>query len=131
MFSKLLPVLIVCLFPQFASAGVDVPPEFLSGRYRLLMEEDGSASLDLLWITIEGDQLRIESCVSGQGVLARAEGPERLVYQRGSFGDRTIGCEVFVNMGNYPILVCWDSNDARLAAFPEADKFGARPDCFP
>ena len=113
-------------------AGVEVPLEMLAGRYLLVGQGVGGRTFsDEIWITSDGELLYLESCAMGPGGLAPAEGPDDIPIWRGDFAEQSVGCEVFVDLANYPVFVCWSDAGGRMAFFPEGERFGVRPSCLP
>lgn len=99
------------------------PPGFLVGEYELVGRApgfEGAALLDWVRIVPAPDgTLLLDACRLGLGTLRadwRVEAP--LMPLIGRLGEWELSCDMFVDRGNYPQLICYATEPGEQAEIP-------------
>ncbi len=106
------------------------PPEFFIGTYRMIgTGPAGPVDQQLRLERGDDGNLKVLICgLADAGGLAlpapQAEGP----YLEGRIGAEPVSCEAFSDYDNYPAILCYGNNGARLTLWPDGD-FATPPAC--
>ena len=117
-----------------AGAGAAEPPpaEYFSGLY-IMIGRDGAVPPGLVNEEVvlrpEGAGLAVATCDGAGGALTFDSFGDLDNLLRGSIGHRAVWCMAHNNGDNYPLITCRGEGAERLTLWPQADRFGAAPDC--
>jgi hypothetical protein len=96
---------------------------YFVGTYEVVGRGANGPVEDLLSLTAQGQDLAVERCSGGAGVMVldqSGEGPFATI----TVGDWDLECQWFNTWDNYPLLACYDDGRARLTLWPASEVEG-------
>ena len=99
------------------------PPDFFEGEYELVgrgLGAEGEALLDWVRIVPAPDgMLLLDACRLGLGTLRPDwQADEHMMPLTGRLGEWELYCDMFVDRGNYPQLICYATAQEGQAEIP-------------